>query len=54
MPAHEEPDKIIGYNCISLNEARKNYKLFKAVTEEFLGTDRIRDPLLEEFPENNL
>ena len=54
LPAHEEPDKIIGYNRISLNEARKNYKLFRAAKEEFLGTDIIRDPLPEELPENNL
>ena len=39
---------------ISLNDARKNYKLFKVSKKEFFGTDRIRDPLPEEFPENNL
>ena len=54
LPAHECPDRKIGYNHISLNDARKNYKLFKASKKEFFGTDRIRDPLPEEFPENNL
>ena len=54
LPAHEYPNMIIGYNGISLNEARSNYKLFKASKEEFLGTDRIRNPLPEELPENNI
>ena len=54
LPAHEVPNERIGYNKISLNDARENYKLFKASKKEFLGTDRIRDPLPEELPENNL
>ena len=54
LPAHEYPDKVTGYNRISLNNARNNYKLFKASKEEFLGTNRIREPFSEELLENNI
>ena len=54
LPAHEYPDKVTGYNRISLNNARNNYKLFKASKEEFLGTNRIREPFSEGLLENNI
>jgi rubredoxin len=53
VAAHNKPDISIGANKISLNEARKNYKLFGASKERLVGTDQIRKPLPEELPENN-
>ncbi|GBG10433.1 glycosyl transferase [Paenibacillus agaridevorans] len=50
--AHELPDKNIGANHISLNQARENYKLFGVCKQEFRHL--VRDPIEEELPENNM
>ncbi|QNK54691.1 CPCC family cysteine-rich protein [Paenibacillus sp. PAMC21692] len=50
--AHELPDKNIGANHISLNQARENYKLFDVCKQEFRHL--VRDPIEEELPENNI
>lgn len=49
--AHDYPDRNIGANHISLNQARDNYKRFKVCKQEF--KKMIREPLSEELPENN-
>ena len=49
-----KPDRAIGPNRISLNEARENYRLYQASEKRLVGTKWIRNPLPEEFPENNL
>lgn len=46
------PDSTGGANYeLSLNEARKNYKLLGAKSKKFV--DKVRKPLPEELPENN-
>ncbi|WP_274655617.1 CPCC family cysteine-rich protein [Paenibacillus humicola] len=50
--AHDTPDISKGANYISLNQARENYKKFGVCKIEF--QDQVREPLPEEFPENNL
>ena len=49
-----KPDRAIGPNRISLNEARENYWLYQATEKRLVGTKWIRDPLPEELLENNL
>lgn len=49
--AHEKPDTMLGANSVTLNQARKNYKLFGVIEERFIGTGR--EPKLDELPENN-
>ena len=49
--AHDKPDTMIGANSVTLNQARKNYKLFGASQMRFVGS--CREPLPEELPENN-
>ena len=39
--SEEKPDKIIGPNRVSLNTARKNYKLFGASEECFKNIVRL-------------
>ena len=39
--AQSMPDKIIGPNNVSLNIAKKNYKLFGAIEERFLNMVRL-------------
>ena len=51
--AQEYPDKVIGPNKIALNEARNKYKLYGACKKEFAENGYVRQPLSEEFPENN-
>lgn len=50
--AHDKPDISTGANHISLNEAIENYKKNKVCKEKFLHL--VREPLPEEFPENNV
>ena len=50
--AQKYPDRIIGPNHISLNDAKKYYKIFGVCCEGLRKND-WRDPLPEEFPENN-
>ena len=46
------PDSTGGANYeLSLNDAKKNYKLFGAKNKKCLS--RVRKPLPEELPENN-
>lgn len=45
---YNNPDRSGGANRVSLNEARKNFKLFGAKEERFI--DYVRDPLPEEIP----
>ncbi len=42
----KEPEMEGGANTVSLNQARENYKAFKACEERFL--DKVRVPLPEE------
>lgn len=46
-----DPDFKGGANEVSLNEARINYKKFKASDRKY--KQRVREPLPEELPENN-
>lgn len=50
--AHDKPDTMIGANGVTLNEAKENYKLFGASEKCFVS--KIRKPLSEELPENNV
>jgi len=50
--AHEYPDRVIGANHISLNDARENYKRMGVSKER--QKDCVRPPLEEELPENNI
>lgn len=50
--AHELPDRNIGANHISLNQARENYRLFGVCKPQFKHL--VRTPQEEELPENNL
>jgi hypothetical protein len=45
--AHDNPDKVIGSNHISLNDAKTNYKQFHACKKEFSAL--VREPLPEEL-----
>ncbi len=45
--AHEEPNKIIGANKVSLNIAKANYKSFGAIEERFLSL--VRKPYDDEI-----
>lgn len=48
----EDPDYIGGPNYgISLNEAKRNYKIFGAIDEEYVKS--VRKPLPEELTEIN-
>lgn len=48
----EDPDYGGGPNHgISLNEAKRNYKIFGAIGKEYVL--EVRKPLPEELPENN-
>ena len=40
------PDEIIGANQVSLNTAKKNYKLFVAIKERFINI--VRQPYEDE------
>lgn len=51
---HDEPDRVIGANKISLNEARENYKKYGICKPWHLGKGLNREPLPEELPENNI
>lgn len=50
--AHSKPDIIIGPNHVSLNDARENYVRYGVSEPRFKG--KVRKPLEEELPENNL
>jgi len=39
--AQDNPDKIIGPNSVSLNTAKKNYKLFRASEKKFVNMTRL-------------
>lgn len=49
--AHQYPERIIGPNGISLNDARKNYKKYGACKIKYAGSKWVREPLTEELPE---
>ena len=49
--AHDKPEMIIGANHISLNDAKANYKKYGVCKKQF--KHHVRQPLPEEFPENN-
>ncbi|AEY65574.1 CPCC family cysteine-rich protein [Clostridium sp. BNL1100] len=51
--AQKYPDKIIGPNKISLNEATKNYKQHNISDLRFKNEKYTRNPLPEELPQNN-
>jgi hypothetical protein len=44
----DDPDYFGGANEISLNEARKNFSIFGAISKKFKG--EVRDPFPEEMP----
>ena len=50
--AHKYPDRVIGPNSVSLNQAIQNYREFKACERKFIG--RAREPFPEEYPSENL
>lgn len=43
----EDPDYSGGANSVSLNQARENFKLFGAVSKEFVN--QVRKPLPQEI-----
>lgn len=43
----EDPDYVGGANGVSLNQARENFRLFGAVSKEFVG--QVRKPLPQEI-----
>ena len=53
--AQNEPDRIVGANAVSLNTARKNFKMFGAVEERFKEmvrlpyNDELRDEMSRSF-----
>lgn len=51
LMGHEHPKEIIGPNKVSLNDARENYKKYKACRVEFASNKRVREPLADELPE---
>ena len=51
--AHNQPDRIIGANHISLNDAKENYKKYGICEQRFIGKNLTRKPLQDELPENN-
>ena len=53
ITGQENSDRAIGPNHVSLDEAKKNYKLFQVSDKRFLNKGWLRKPLEEELPENN-
>ncbi|WP_379178530.1 CPCC family cysteine-rich protein [Paenibacillus sp. GCM10023252] len=51
VAAHNKPERNMGANYISLNQARENYKKFEVCKIEFKAN--VRKPLEAELPENN-
>ena len=49
--AQNHPFEILGANNVSIMEAQENYKKFGVSEIEF--KDRVRQPFVEELPENN-
>jgi len=49
--AHDKPDTLVGANKITLLKARSNYQKYGASKPEY--TNRVREPLEDELPENN-
>ena len=47
--AHRNPEKAIGANKISLNDARNNYKQFGVSKEEYIGKNINRKPSNDEI-----
>ena len=39
--AQDKPDKIVGSNKVSLNTAKKNYRLLGAIEERFINMVRL-------------
>lgn len=52
LVAHNYPDKNIGANHISLNQAIENYKKFGVCKYEF--KNMVREPMTQELQKNNL
>ena len=52
VAAHNQPDKVIGANHVSLNHARENYKKYGVCEQSFIEKSFTRKPLYEEMPEN--
>ena len=49
--AHEYPNKVIGPNKISLNEAKFNYKMFGVSKKKYIGKGLNREPFKDELNE---
>ena len=49
--AQNYPEKSIGSNKISLNEAKKNYKIYGACKKEYVDKKLVRKPFKNELPE---
>lgn len=49
--AHDNPNISIGANCVSLIQARNNYKKFGACDLKY--KNRVRKPLESELPQNH-
>lgn len=47
--AHESPEKVIGANGVSLNDARINYRKYGACKKEFADRKLVREPLIDEI-----
>lgn len=51
--AHKYPEKSIGPNSVSLNEARVNYIKYGVSEKRFIDKNLTREPYPEEFPDQN-
>ena len=52
--AQKYPEKNIGSNGLSLEQAKENYKLYNACKKEYADNHLVRKPLEDELPENNI
>ena len=48
--AQQHPEKSIGPNKISLNEAKNNYRRYGACKKEYVDRKLVREPKNDEFP----
>ena len=54
LVAQKRPEENIGANGVSLIDARRNYKKYRACKKEFADVGLVREPTFEELPENNV
>lgn len=51
--AHKYPDRVIGPNGLSLNEARENYKKYGICKTKFIGEGLTRKPKPDEIRQDD-